>query len=212
MRNANVSRVHVSSLCTALFAVLASLTPWAMPTPAFAEAETDSAASATQPGPLLNWEAYALVDKNFQALDCENIGEFPPEEIDDHIGQVWLPVTAGQTQQLSARLYAKIHHGVPDETAARLFADADRDGDGKVILRESRDQFVRLITQLDLNGDRWLTRAELDQSEPGQPFSHLVGAAGGDGESQPAAPTKPAATADAHHAQREHEHEHGAHE
>lgn len=214
MRNASVPKAHFSPLCAALYAVLASLTPWAMPTPAFAEAETDTAVSATQPEPLLNWEAYALVDKNFQALDCENIGEFPPEEIDDHMGQVWLPVTAGQTQELSPRVYAKVHHGVPEASAARLFADADLDGDGKVTPNELRDQFVRLIVQLDLNDDRWLTRAELDQSEPGQPFSHLVGAdaAGGDGESQPAAPTKPTATADAHQEQHQHQHDHSAHE
>lgn len=219
----STQRPLVFALCAALasLAALALALALALPTRAFADsnadghAETpangqpDTGAPSVDTAPIKNWEAYAVIDKNFQSLDCENIGEFPPEEIDDHIGQVWLPVTAGQTQELTPRLYAKTHHGVPEDTAARLFADADADGDGKVILRESRDQFVRLIEQLDLNGDRWLTRAELDQSEPGQPFAQLVGAG------QDAAPETATASADVHGQKPQHDHsahDHSAHE
>lgn len=141
-----------------------------------AQESTDPDAPKSDPVVLQNWEAYAVIDKNFHALDCESINQFPPEEIDDHLGQVWLPVTGGQTQRLTPQLYQRIHHGVPDETAARLFADADRNGDGQVSLEESRDQFVRLIEQLDIDKNRWLTRAELDQSEPGAPLAKQVGA------------------------------------
>jgi len=127
--------------------------------------------------PLKNWEAFALVDKHFQALDCENIGRFPPEEVSDHIGQVWLPVTAGRVQEVPVDTYAKFHHKVPDDTASRLFADADRDADGLVTFVEIEQQLMRLIEQLDLDGDGLLQRDELNLSEPGQPRALDHGAA-----------------------------------
>lgn len=154
---------------------------------------------------VLNWEAYALIDKHFAAFDCQNQSAFEPEDVEEHMSQVWLPVTAGQRQLVDPRSYAKFHHVVPEDTAARLFANADTNHDGLVSVDESHAQLFRLVEQLDLDGDRMLTREELEQSKPGAAYAKRVG---GDAPAAAMDSGKNAAPPRTNHADHAHDHDH----
>lgn len=122
----------------------------------------DSAANAAQKGPqaLAPEHAMAMLNVNFQRLDCENSGVAHIDEIDDHFAQIWLPADRDQNRSLSPSEFRGTHTTVDAVAEVALFADADANGDGRISASEMRWHLRRLMRLVDANGDAVVTLAE----------------------------------------------------
>lgn len=111
--------------------------------------------------PMSHEGAVAVVNLLFNALDCDLDGTVEPAEVDDHFGQLWLPVDRDQSQTLSRGEYAMTHRKMDDAGSDALFADADANRDGEVDVNEYRAHVKRMILLVDSDGDREATRPDV---------------------------------------------------
>ena len=105
--------------------------------------------------------AAAVVNLVFNRLDCDLDGTVEPEEVDEHLGQLWHPIDVDRSRWLNAREYAMSHRSVSVEVGASLFDEADADADGKISVDEYQAHLKRMILRVDDDGDREVSRPDV---------------------------------------------------
>ncbi len=128
--------------------------------PAAVETAKAPAAAAQAGQSVRPDQARAVLQNLFSALDCDMAGDIDAGEVDDHFGQVWLPVDRDRSRLLDRSEYSRVHHAIPAADSRALFADADRNGDDGIDHNEYRAHLQRLLEVLDADANGSVTREE----------------------------------------------------
>ncbi len=123
--------------------------------PAPSLADSEESTGLTKP------EAQAMIGYLFPRLQCTGLDGFIDDaEVDEHIGQVWLPADLDRSRGLTPDEFQLLHRRLASGDENPLFTDADANRDGVVRFPELRQQLGRLLALLDENGDALVSLAE----------------------------------------------------
>jgi Ca2+-binding EF-hand superfamily protein len=106
--------------------------------------------------------AEMLIVPVFDMLDCTDQGFIESGEVDEHFPLLFNHYDRNLDSSLSAEEFAgRADDADTAELKRRMFADMDRNDNGRVSPREYRDGIIALIRAFDSNSDGEVTMAEL---------------------------------------------------
>lgn len=105
--------------------------------------------------------AETLIVPVFDMLDCTDQGFIESGEVDEHFPLLFNHYDRNLDSSLTAEEFAGRGDADEAELRRRMFADMDRNDNGRVSPREYRDGIIALIRASDSNSDGEVTMAEL---------------------------------------------------
>ena len=97
----------------------------------------------------------------FDILDCTQQGFIEAGEIDEHLPILFNPLSRGETRILGRDAFVTSEDADEAALQEQLFETMDGNHDELVSAREFRDTLVRLLDEMDSNGDDEITMDEL---------------------------------------------------